>query len=132
MATTKSSNDQIPTPPTTTVQLSSPHDTQKSQPTSIYVASAAAGMIARVPLHPIDTCKAKLQVVVNLKTQRKQPPPSPLSLSSPSIPVSNQSFSNMKNPNIPSPSTATVYRHVLHCVSHTFQKEGLRGLYPGW
>lgn len=26
------------------------------------IGSAVAGMVARVPMHPIDTCKAKIQV----------------------------------------------------------------------
>ena len=29
------------------------------------IAGAISGMIARIPLHPIDTCKAKMQVIIN-------------------------------------------------------------------
>jgi hypothetical protein len=65
------------------------------------LASALSGMIARIPLHPIDTCKAKLQVQQQLKS----------SATSTSSDIKPKSFAQF--------------------FSHTLRSEGVRGLYSG-
>ena len=60
-------------------------------------------MLVRLPLHPIDTCKAKLQV------QRKAPASAAASSTAPAP-----------------------FSSVISCLRYTARKEGLRGLYAGF
>lgn len=73
------------------------------------LASALSGMVARIPLHPIDTCKAKLQVQQQFKPSVTPPGGSPLA----TIPL-------------PKPKSFVEF------FSHTLRSEGIRGLYSGF
>lgn len=85
--------------------------TSTSSP-SIYstmMASALSGMLVRIPLHPIDTCKAKLQV-------QRTPPVTATATSTAST----------------TGSSSIQYTSLRDCFRQTLRHEGLRGLYAGF
>src|SRR4051812_40141079 len=81
------------------------------------IASALAGMIARVPMHPIDTLKAKLQVQQHFRAEL-------LGLPLTKVAATDGSVSAAR----PAAATAASPRSLAALVRHTVRAEGFRGL----
>lgn len=80
----------------------------------LMAASAGAGMVARIPCHPIDTCKSRLQVQVSPEQASK---------------IAKAAA----QAGIPAPKAATyAYRHFGDAFVQIVKTEGIQGLYRGF
>jgi hypothetical protein len=100
------------------------------------LGSAASGMLARIPTHPIDTCKARLQVQTT--TARAAPlgwPPAGAGAGAAAAAAAAAARAGI--PSLPAAAAvaagaAPPYRHLLDALLRTARGEGLAGLYRGF
>ena len=76
------------------------------------LGSSAAGMVARATCHPLDTCKAILQVQSKSKQYSR-------------VPASDISTNTTRG-------NGVVYRNFFHVVRGLYKAEGFRGFYRGF